>query len=147
MMGADSGDDEKIDSLQDAFCRLWSRKEYFTEMEQAENILKTTAKNIRIDNFRLKARHPETDITELNSLPDSDQTENAVDETFLIVDRIVKENISERDREILYLRDRDGWDYEDLALRFNLSEANIRMIVSRSRKMIRELYRKQNSNL
>lgn len=143
----DGGDDDSIDSLQDAFCRLWSNKEKITGQEQAEGMLIVTARNIRIDNLRRKARHPETGLDSMQELSTSDFSDDDVSETFKRVDRLVRENISERDREILYRRDRDSWDFDEIAQQYGISEANVRMIVSRTRKAVRELYRKQNKGI
>lgn len=145
--GTGRGDDDVIDSLQDAFCRLWSQRDRIPEKNQAEILLSHTARNIRIDQFRRKARHPQTDLDSLEGIPDNDSSPDEAGELFPTIDRLVRTSISPRDREILYLRDRDGWEYEDLARRFNLSESNTRMIVSRSRKLIRELYRKHTNNI
>ena len=70
--------------------------------------------------------------------PDEDRTELLSDITALI-DR----TLTDEQRQILYERDRDGWEIEDIALRHGLSEANVRMILSRSRKRVRELYQKR----
>ncbi|MDE6855666.1 MAG: sigma-70 family RNA polymerase sigma factor, partial [Muribaculaceae bacterium] len=43
----------------------------------------------------------------------------------------------------LYPRDRDGWEFDEIAESFGISEANARMIVSRARKTIRSLYLKK----
>ncbi|MDE6633448.1 MAG: sigma-70 family RNA polymerase sigma factor, partial [Muribaculaceae bacterium] len=46
-------------------------------------------------------------------------------------------------REILVHRDHDGWEFDEIASHYQISEANARMIVSRSRKTIREIYLKR----
>ena len=49
-------------------------------------------------------------------------------------------HLSERDREILRLRDADEWPMEEIAARFGLTEAHVRTIVSRARRTIRDRY-------
>lgn len=56
---------------------------------------------------------------------------------------LIDKELSERDRRILYLRDRDGWEMDDIALEMGISEANVRVILSRSRKIIRQIYLKR----
>ena len=62
------------------------------------------------------------------------------------IDRIAAERLSQRDREILYHREKDGWEYDELAEMYGLSESNVRMIISRARKTLRSIYLKENGN-
>ncbi|MDE6403386.1 MAG: hypothetical protein K2K86_06235, partial [Muribaculaceae bacterium] len=57
------------------------------------------------------------------------------------VNEIKSLHLSERDREILLRRDRDEWSFEELAEHFNLTPANVRMIVSRARATVRNIYK------
>ncbi len=143
LRGSDFADEDSDDALQDAFCRLWTHRDSIKGESQAEGLLAVTSRNIRIDGFRRKKVYPSVgldDAVESFELPD--QSDDVAD-TYRRVERLVEEVLSPRDREILFLRDRDGWDFEDLSQRFGLTEANLRMIVSRSRKTVREIYRKQ----
>lgn len=145
MSRSDTRDEDLDDSLQDAFCRLWARRESIRDDDHAERTLAVTAKNIRIDNIRRQKAHPETPLEAVQELSDG---ETAVEwrELYAEVDRLVKSNLSERDREILYHREKDGWEFSEIAEMYGLSEANVRLIVSRTRKQIRELYRLKNKD-
>ncbi len=135
--------DEYSDDLQDAFCRLWSRRELIADSGQAEGLLTVTARNIRIDNLRRHNRHPSVNIEDACPIPDSVSETDVITELYNEVDRIIGENLSERDRRILHLRDRDGWEFEEIADHLGLTESNVRMILSRARKAVREAYRKR----
>lgn len=141
--GADADDSDREDALQEAFCRLWTRKEQISSQSEAEGFLTVTARNIRIDKTRRIQAHPEVDLEATPELADSSEEDT---QTGLIseVTRLIESALSERDREILYRRDRDGWEFDAIAEQYGLSEANVRMIVSRGRKTIREIYRKRN---
>lgn len=146
LRGTGYADEDSDDALQDAFCRLWAQRGSIKGERQAEGMLAVAARNIRIDGFRRKRMHPSVgldDAGEPYELPD--ETDDT-DDTYRRVARLVEEVLSPRDREILFLRDRDGWDFDELSQRFGLTEANLRMIVSRSRKTVREIYRKQKGN-
>ena len=52
MRVANASDDDSEDALQDAFCRLWTRKEEIHGEKQAEGLLSVAARNIRIDKIR-----------------------------------------------------------------------------------------------
>lgn len=135
-------DDDADDALQDAFCRLWCRRDNIPNESQAENLLRVTSRNIRIDSFRRQKSHPVDSIdASLNICIESSEEDESTEYVIARIDQILINSFSSRDREIFLLRDKDGWEFEDLAERFSLSEANIRLIVSRIRKKIREIYK------
>lgn len=131
--------DDADDVLQEAFFRLWRKRSEIRDEEHAEKLLTATVHNAGIDLLRYRARYSDETPEELaEQAPDEDRTELLSDVTALI-DR----TLTDEQRQILYERDRDGWEIEDIALRHGLSEANVRMILSRSRKRVRELYQKR----
>ena len=145
LSGSRHGGDDPEDALQEAFCRLWTRRVDITDRSQAEGLLSTAARNVGIDSIRRRNQHPMESIDDsaLQHLSgaDCDDDADGREELLREVERLVAECLSPRDREILYRRDRDGWEFDELAEHYSLSEGNIRMIVSRARKRIREVYR------
>lgn len=136
----EAGDDSE-DALQEAFCRLWTRRDQISGPSEAEGLLAKAVRNIRIDSGRRRQAHPEVG---LDDAPEDSYDASAADEEGEVIDRVerlAEQALSPRDREILYRRDRDDWDFDELAASYGLSESNVRMIVSRARKTIRELYR------
>lgn len=138
--------DDVEDALQDAFCRLWSRRADITGERQAEGLLVTASRNLRIDNVRRRQAHPESSIEDLGDIGFLQQEEDGVSDLYRKIDKLASENLSQRDREILYHREKDGWEFEDLAQFYGLSEGNVRLIVSRARKNLRNLYLNNQSN-
>lgn len=140
--------DEAVDdALQDAFVRLWSRRDDFSSENAVEGVAVTTVKNICIDTLRRDTvrRHDDIDdnpsAASVTDDPDDRQEQR---ELYGEVSALIDRQLSERDRRILYLRDRDGWEMEDIALEMGISEANVRVILSRSRKTIRQIYLTRN---
>ena len=132
------------DSLQDAFCRLWTRRGQIAGQSEAEGFLSVTARNIKIDHARHRTAFPEVSLEEMTSEPSySSDMSDEQRQLLMDVESLMKRELSDRDREILCRRERDGWEFDDLAEYYGLTEANVRIIVSRSRKKIRELYRKR----
>lgn len=136
-MARRSDDDE--DSLQDAFCRLWTRRDDFSSQGEAEGFLTVAARNLTVDRQRRRLAHPETDLKDMDRDPSTDDDDDRSG-LYGEVSRLIEGNLTERDREILLHRDRDGWEFDEIADYYGISEANARMIVSRSRKTIRKLY-------
>lgn len=140
--------DEAVDdALQDAFVRLWSRRSDFDSATAVEGVAVTTVRNICIDTLRRDAVRRHDDIDDNPSV--AAVTEDSGDDTqerrelYGEVTGLIDKELSERDRRILYLRDRDGWEMDDIALEMGISEANVRVILSRSRKIIRQIYLKR----
>lgn len=135
--------DDEEDALQDAFCRLWVRRDVISSQGEAEGFLTVTARNLSVDSHRRMQAHPEIDIDNVNRFESDDGEADSIKEQFFEIRRLIEQNLSPRDREILLHRDRDGWEFDEIASYYEISESNARMIVSRSRKTIRELYLKR----
>lgn len=56
---------------------------------------------------------------------------------------LINGRLSEQARSVLLLRDRDEWEFDAIAEHLGLSEANVRMILSRARRTVRDLYNQQ----
>lgn len=140
--------DEAVDdALQDAFVRLWSRRSDFDSATAVEGVAVTTVRNICIDTLRRDAvrRHDDIDDNPSAAAVTDDYGDDRQErrELYGEVTELIDKELSERDRRILYLRDRDGWEMDDIALEMGISEANVRVILSRSRKIIRQIYLKR----
>lgn len=141
-------DDAVDDALQDAFVRLWGRRDDFDCESAVEGVAVTTVRNICIDTLRRDTvrRHDNIDDNpSAAAVTDSGDTQQERMELYAEVADLIERQLSERDRRILYLRDRDGWEMQDIAIETGLSEANVRVILSRSRKTIRQIYLKRKS--
>lgn len=139
-------DDSVDDALQEAFMRLWNRRSDFDSSIVVEGVAVTTVRNICLDTLRRNAVRRHDDIDETSSaatiIDDSSDDEQKKREFYGEVSALINSQLSERDRRILYLRDRDGWEMDEIAQEMGISEANVRVILSRSRKTIRQIYLK-----
>lgn len=129
------------DSLQEAFLRIWQKRIVPADLRHAEGLLAVTARNVAIDSMR-RCR-PTSSIDDVATAPQlsEDPPDDSTEETLQQVESLMNRLLSERDREMLYHRDHDEWEYSELSEYYGLSEPNIRMILSRCRKKIREAYR------
>lgn len=139
-------DDSVDDALQEAFMRLWNRRSDFDSSNVVEGVAVTTVRNICLDTLRRNAVRRHDDLDEASSaatiIDDSSDDEQEKRELYGEVSALINSQLSERDRTILYLRDRDGWEMDEIAQEMGISEANVRVILSRSRKTIRQIYLK-----
>lgn len=135
-----SDDDDVTDALQDAFCRLWQRRDSIRSADTAAGISIVTVRNIAIDTARRRHRQPTATIGESENEyapPDTDDT----DERFSRIKAIIDSRLSPLHRTILYQREQYGWEISDIAHAHGLTEANVRMILSRARNTVRQCYR------
>lgn len=141
-------DDEARDILQEAFCRLWTSGGHISDDRHADGMLIRTVDNLSIDSYRHTKQHPSAaDWLEAADTCSAEDEGNENRRQLLDdVNRIIADRLSPRDREILLHRDRDGWEFEDIASEYGLTPANVRVIISRARCTVREIYRKQSSN-
>ena len=131
----DSADDAP-DALQEAFCRLWRHRDRLETEEHACAASYTAVRNAAIDMVR-RSRPTVTD----EMIPD------AIAELYDEVSRIIRQALSERERDVLMLRDHSGFELDAIASRFGTTEANVRVILSRARRKVRECYRNRNKNI
>ena len=101
-------------------------------------------RNMGIDYLRRRSSRREdpvgdsTDISDASMVDDDDESAKA--ERLADVTRIIERELTERQCSILYMRDRYGYSIEEIACHYSLSEANVRMILSRARNTVRECY-------
>lgn len=138
--------DDSDDALQEAFCRLWRRRGDIRDEGEAENLLAVASRNIRIDDFRHRSAHPQIPIEDLSESIDDSLSDDVV-EIAEEIGIMVRKCLSERDCNIFLLRDHDGWEFSEIASRYGLSESNVRLIVSRARKTVRENFRSKNNKI
>lgn len=135
-------DDDAVDALQDAFVGLWSRAGSLSDESHARGATVISVRNASIDLLRRRAvRQGDGEASDLSDTSDQSDPSGTL---FEEVDRLMATRLSPRDREILRLRDADEWPMEEIAERFGLTEANVRTILSRARRTIREEYMKLN---
>lgn len=128
--------DDASDALQDAFCRLWRHRDSFADEDHARAASYTAVRNAAIDLMRRRRltqpaeEMPETaeDISDASDLYDE-------------VNRIIGRVLSERERSVLMMRDRNGFEMDAIAARLEITEANVRLILSRARRKVRDCYR------
>lgn len=126
-------DDDASDAVQDTFEKLWKKS-----ASHSEAVVVTAMRNICIDSLR--SRKPTDPLTD--SLPVA-ETDSETGALYHEVNQVIEQALSSRDREILILRDRDGWEFDSIAERTGLTEANVRVILSRARRTVRDVYRQQ----
>lgn len=136
------------DALQDAFCRLWQRRERISSPKEAEALCVTAVHNICIDTLRRHSHSPTVSIDENRDTSgeavatadeDADSAQRR-EELFASVEQIVSSRLSGQQQAILRMRDLEGLSYEAIAESLDMQPAAVRVALSRARRLIREIY-------
>lgn len=138
-------EDDISDALQDAFCRLWARRNELHTDEQAKAVTLTTVRNLCIDRLRQQKHFTDMADEDVQQLPD-DSREEAFErhDRFEQVRQVVESHLTEMQRKVFLLKEVDGLDTEEVADRLGCSPEAVRMHLSRIRKTIRECFRQRN---
>ena len=129
-------DEDAKDALQDTWLKLRSKGEVETTIE-ARNKLVTVLRNVCIDHLR-KAREIPIDTTvDIQAYRmDEEDIEN--------LEQLLQEGLTPLQKEIFNLVTHEGFDYDEIAKQLSMSVEAVRMNMSRTRKKIRENYKRLN---
>ena len=136
-------EEDASDALQDAFCKLWPRREAIHTRQEAEALTVTTLRNLCID--RLRKQEPvivELDVERDGSPDDSAEERLAREE----VERLIDSKLSPMQRLILRWKEYEERSTEEIAAELDMQPTAVRMQLSRARKIIRECYQERHSN-
>lgn len=138
-------EDAAADAVQDAFCRLWQRRDSMSNRNEVEGVSVVTVRNLCIDNLRRGANAGMTSIDENrtvaesveNEIYDEQERKEAFDELNFIMER----ELTDTQRAIVRMREYEECSYEEIAEILAMQPATVRVQLSRARKLIRECYR------
>lgn len=140
-----AGAEEADDVIHDAFCSLWSHHPRVEDETEALRLTYTAVRNSAIDSYRRSSKRQTVSIDDLATTLDADDKNAEQDrqDTYNAVIRLGRKALNSRQFEILELHDIKGLGYEDVAEKLGMTQENVRMTLSRARKIIRDLYKKQ----
>ena len=138
--------DDADDVIHDAFCRLWSKHSEVEDEVSAIKLSYTAVRNSAIDSLRRTKSHPAVTIgsvTEDSEIDDSEDYESERHETYKAVIRLSQKVLNKNQYDIFRLHDIEGLPYQKVAEDLGMTQEYVRVTLSRARKAIREIYRKQ----
>lgn len=131
------------DMVQEAYMRLWDKRDELAHIESTEAYAVTLVKHLCLDQLRRNSRQVATcapeDVT-LAAENSPGMRAEAHDEADCL--RRLIGRLPANQRQVMWLRDIDGCSYDEIAKATGLSDVNIRVLLSRARKMIREQYKR-----
>lgn len=140
--GITHSDEDAEDVVQEAFYRLWSRKLEIDSESGASRLTVTAVRNAAIDIYRQRRKRVDTvDIEQVMDKGCVSSDDAYGDEVYAEVKGLIDRHLPERMQAILRMRDYQGMEMSEIAKEMNMSEANVRMVLSRARRTVRNLYR------
>ena len=132
---------EAEDLVQEAFLRLWQKRELTENIKNAEAYCVTLIKNLYLNQIRRK-QIPITDEPS-DELTAVDENENDIEEKLERKEesnqvKLLINQLPEQQRKIITLHDMEDMSNEEIQQQTGLQPTNIRVILSRARKTIRD---------
>lgn len=140
-------EDEARDVVQDVFLKLWQKKDELDQIENMEAFAMRMTRNRCLDVLRANKVVPidaETDrkmkqeTVDVHSQIELKEAANQV--------KTLIEQLPDVQRNVMYLRDIEQLEYEEIAERTGLQVNAVRVNLSRARKKVRNEFLKLNSN-
>lgn len=132
------------DVVQEAYIKLWNKRDELAIVENSEAYCIILLRNLCLDFLRVKKKHL-FQSTEDTILSDryvlSDEIE-AIDEIKHI--ETIIDLLPEQQRKIVKLRHFDDYSNEEIEEIMGLTSVNVRVLMSRARKKIKELFNSYN---
>ena len=131
---------EAEDLVQDVFLRLWMQRDALPDVRNAEAYCVRLVQRRFLDLRR--SRHPEASLpSDASLLPSGDDLyrEAEVRNQAEHVGRLIGQ-LPESQRQVITLRDVEDRPYDEIARTTGLSLANVRTLLSRARRTIRERF-------
>lgn len=130
------------DLVQEAYLKLWDKREGLAVISNPEAFSVTLVKNMCFDLLRSGKYVLNRQMVELDTVNDAQSADNREfrDEA-LEIKRIIAQ-LPEQQQRIVTLRDVKGCSYEEIEHVTGLNAVNIRVLLSRARRKIREEFNK-----
>ena len=131
------------DILQEAYCKLWDKREELTIIRSPEAFCVTLVRNMCLDHLRSTAHKVEQESLNNQVIINSRSPEMELlgQEQTTVVNRLIDE-LPDNQRQIIRMRSIEGCSSEEIEQVTGLSAVNIRVLLSRARKTVREKFEK-----
>ena len=127
------------DLLQDLYLKLWQKRDDLPDEAMKEAYLATMIRNLFIDQRRLKHVDASAELKNEDGPPDERSLDRQIDARDEVrqMEGLISE-LSERDAKIIQMHLVDDRSYEEIERDTGLSQGNIRIIVMRTKKKLKQ---------
>lgn len=133
---------EAQDAVQEIMIKLWMKRNKLNQHPNKMGFVFLTARNYCLDRLRLKKKEiVDTISRELIADYFIDEEKNE-HESLLILIRKSIDKLPENQKEIILMRDIDGFEFDEIVAATNFKIEHIRVLLSRARKQVRNELKK-----
>ena len=134
------------DILQDGYYKLWEKRKELTTIQNPEAFCVTMIKNLCLDFLRSpRVRRQDEQLENIKATNDSSPEEELVIRDHIEQIQQLIHHLPENQRMVLRLKGIDNCSSEEIEQITGLSAANVRTLLSRARKTIKEQFEKINN--
>lgn len=130
------------DIVQDTLIKVWERRDQWEDIESIEAFCLTICRNLALDKIKRVDRNNNSIEATQYDQPDnsSDPNESAEQNDRVgLVKRLVNE-LPEKQRSCMQLRDFEGKSYKEIATILNISEEQVKVNIFRARQTIKQRF-------
>ena len=134
--------EEAEDATQEVMVKLWTKNETLSELRSMEAMAMTMTKNYCLDQLKSK-RAGNLTLVHNNYTDSQASLQQKIEDvdSWSWVEKIIND-LPEQQKLVIQMRDIEQYEFEDIAKTLGMSEATIRVALSRARKTIREVMTK-----
>ncbi len=134
---------EAEDVVQETMIKVWNRRDKWDEIESVEAFCLAICRNIALDKMR-KMENQNASLEDGHDAPDSSYTSNPEEQAMQqdriqLVRRLI-DNLPEKQRSVMQLRDFEGKSYKEIAQIMAISEEQVKINIFRARQTIRQKF-------
>lgn len=135
------------DLVQEAFLKLWLKRDALQITSSAETFCVTTVKNLFYDQVRKRRPQTTNHTPEELQIPHDDDAARAIEQAedrqmaWQLISRL-----PEQQRQIVTMRDISEMEYREIERQTGLTAVHVRVLLSRARKQMREQLKQMKDN-
>ena len=135
---------EAEDIVQETMIKVWNRREQWDNIESIEAFCLTICRNISLDKMRKMENQNQSLSEGEHDAPDQSYSSNpevqAMQQDRMQLIRQLINQLPEKQRSVMQLRDFEGKSYKEIAKVMGISEEQVKVNIFRARQTIRQKY-------
>jgi len=135
--------EEAEDIVQETMIKVWNRRDSWDEIESIEAFCLTICRNLSLDKIK-KSEHQNPSLEEEHDAPDrssaSNPEEQAMQRDRLALVRQLINQLPEKQRTCMQLREFEGKSYKEIAHIMAISEDQVKVNIFRARQSIKQQF-------
>ncbi|MEM6894486.1 MAG: RNA polymerase sigma factor [Bacteroidota bacterium] len=124
------------DALQEIMLKLWVKRDTIEQHPNPKALVFLIARNYCFDVLRKKRPELSDSTAHLTLLKSENGQEPLEWEELNTIIRKILEKVPEQQREVLIMRDLDGYEFDEIAEATKLNVPHVRVLLSRARKQV-----------